>query len=192
MLVGPSGCGKSTLLRTIAGLEEAERGHDRDRRQAMSIMCRPRDRDIAMVFQNYALYPYMNVFENIAFGLRARKYAGGRDRHAGSSAPPRCSASGACSTASRASCRAASASASPSAAPSCAIARLFLFDEPLSNLDAQLRDEMRSEIKRLHQELGRHHDLCHPRPDRGDDAGRPHRAAARRPDRAGRHAARAL
>ena len=65
VLVGPSGCGKSTLLRTIAGLETPD--------GEVVNYVRPRDRDIAMVFQNYALYPYMNVFENIAFGLRARK-----------------------------------------------------------------------------------------------------------------------
>ena len=74
VLVGPSGCGKSTLLRTIAGLEEASEGSveigGRDVTYA-----RPRDRDIAMVFQNYALYPYLNVKDNIAFGLRARKFA---------------------------------------------------------------------------------------------------------------------
>src|SRR5688500_5912992 len=72
VLVGPSGCGKSTLLRTIAGLEEASEGTIEIGNKDVT-WARPRDRDIAMVFQNYALYPYMNVFENIAFGLRARK-----------------------------------------------------------------------------------------------------------------------
>jgi molybdate transport system ATP-binding protein len=72
VLVGPSGCGKSTLLRTIAGLEEADAGRIEIAGQTVNHV-RPRDRDIAMVFQNYALYPYMNVYENIAFGLRARK-----------------------------------------------------------------------------------------------------------------------
>ena len=74
VLVGPSGCGKSTLLRCIAGLEEVDNGRieigGKDVTDA-----RPRDRDIAMVFQSYALYPYMSVYENIAFGLRARKMA---------------------------------------------------------------------------------------------------------------------
>ena len=115
---------------------------------------RPRDRDIAMVFQNYALYPYMNVFENIAFGLRARKTPQAEIDDAGRSAPPTCSASPSCSSACRASSPAASASASPSAAPSCAMRACSCSTSRLSNLDAQLRDEMRSEIKRLHQELG--------------------------------------
>jgi ABC-type sugar transport system ATPase subunit len=74
VLVGPSGCGKSTLLRTIAGLEEASRGTVEIGGRNVT-WARPRDRDIAMVFQNYALYPYLNVKENIAFGLRARKFA---------------------------------------------------------------------------------------------------------------------
>src|SRR5499427_7764277 len=72
VLVGPSGCGKSTLLRTIAGLEDADRGSIEIGGQVVTHVL-PRDRDIAMVFQNYALYPYMTVFDNIAFGLRARK-----------------------------------------------------------------------------------------------------------------------
>ncbi len=73
VLVGPSGCGKSTLLRTIAGLEEASEGRIEIGGRDVT-WDRPRDRDIAMVFQNYALYPYMSVAENIAFGLRARKF----------------------------------------------------------------------------------------------------------------------
>ena len=141
---------------------------------------RPRDRDIAMVFQNYALYPYMNVYENIAFGLRARKTPSGGDRDPGATA--RRDMLGIDHLLERLP-RQLSGGQRQRVAIGRAIvrnARLFLFDEPLSNLDAQLRDEMRGEIKRLHQELGTHHDLRHPRPDRGDDAGRPHRAAARR------------
>jgi multiple sugar transport system ATP-binding protein len=99
VLVGPSGCGKSTLLRTIAGLEAADAGTIEIAGRVVNYV-RPRDRDIAMVFQNYALYPYMNVFENIAFGLRARKTP---------SAETGC----------RANSRAASASESPSAGPLC-------------------------------------------------------------------------
>src|SRR5262249_11029248 len=72
VLVGPSGCGKSTLLRTIAGLEQADGGTIEIGGRVVNYV-RPRDRDIAMVFQNYALYPYMNVYVNIAFGLRARR-----------------------------------------------------------------------------------------------------------------------
>ena len=72
VLVGPSGCGKSTLLRTIAGLEEADSGRIEIGGRVVNDL-RPKDRDIAMVFQNYALYPYLSVYENVAFGLRARK-----------------------------------------------------------------------------------------------------------------------
>src|SRR3712207_5655705 len=74
VFVGPSGCGKSTLLRTIAGLEDIDGGTIEIGGEVVNRM-RPRDRNIAMVFQNYALYPYMNVADNIAFGLRARKVA---------------------------------------------------------------------------------------------------------------------
>ncbi|MCE3250492.1 MAG: sugar transporter, ATP-binding protein [Geminicoccaceae bacterium] len=123
VLVGPSGCGKSTLLRAIAGLETADRGTIAIDGEVVNDM-RPRDRNVAMVFQNYALYPYMSVYENIAFGLPRQLSGGQRQRVAIGRAVVR-------------------------------DARLFLFDEPLSNLDAKLRDEMRSEIKRLHQELGK-------------------------------------
>jgi multiple sugar transport system ATP-binding protein len=153
VLVGPSGCGKSTLLRSIAGLEPIDDGSIRIDGEVVNDM-RPRDRDIAMVFQNYALYPYMNVYENIAFGLRARKFAGGEiERRVAEAARmldiepllqrlPRQLSGG----------------QRQRVAIGRAIvrdARLFLFDEPLSNLDAKLRDEMRSEIKRLHQTLGK-------------------------------------
>ena len=153
VLVGPSGCGKSTLLRTIAGLEEASEGTVEIGNKDVT-WARPRDRDIAMVFQNYALYPYMNVFENIAFGLRARKFATAEiDKRVNNAAEmlgigpllkrlP----------------RELSGGQRQRVAIGRAIvrdARLFLFDEPLSNLDAQLRDDMRVEIKRLHQDLGR-------------------------------------
>jgi multiple sugar transport system ATP-binding protein len=152
VLVGPSGCGKSTLLRTIAGLEDADDGTIEIAGTVVNDM-RPRDRDIAMVFQSYALYPYMNVFENIAFGLRARRTPkdeiGTRVKRAAQMLGieqlldryPRQLSGG----------------QRQRVAIGRAIvrnARLFLFDEPLSNLDAQLRDEMRGEIKRLHNELG--------------------------------------
>ncbi len=152
VLVGPSGCGKSTLLRTIAGLEQADKGTVEIGGRIVNHV-RPRDRDIAMVFQNYALYPYMSVYENIAFGLRARKtprdQIDGRVRRAATMLGiqpllerlPRQLSGG----------------QRQRVAIGRAIvrnAKMFLFDEPLSNLDAQLRDEMRSEIKRLHQELG--------------------------------------
>ncbi len=153
VLVGPSGCGKSTLLRCIAGLEDIDQGRIEIGGEAVNGV-RPRDRNIAMVFQNYALYPYLNVFENIAFGLRARKAPkaeiGTRVREAARMLDieplldrlPRQLSGG----------------QRQRVAIGRAVvrdARLFLFDEPLSNLDAQLRDEMRAEIKRLHQEIGK-------------------------------------
>ncbi len=153
VLVGPSGCGKSTLLRTIAGLEEADGGAIEIDGEIVNDM-RPRDRNVAMVFQNYALYPYMNVFENIAFGLRARKnpkdQIDGQVRRAAEML-------GITALLGRLP-RELSGGQRQRVAIGRAIvrdARLFLFDEPLSNLDAQLRDEMRSEIKRLHQDIGK-------------------------------------
>ena len=151
VLVGPSGCGKSTLLRTIAGLEDADSGEIEIGGEIVSHL-RPRDRDVAMVFQDYALYPHMTVFGNISLSLRARRMPrreieervkrvagmlGVRpllDRY------PRQLSGGQRQRVAigRAMVR------NP---------RVFLFDEPLSNLDAQLRDEMRGEIKRLHQEV---------------------------------------
>jgi len=152
VLVGPSGCGKSTLLRTIAGLETPDGGTIEIGGRVVNYV-RPRDRDIAMVFQNYALYPYMNVFENIAFGLRARKTPAGEiDTRVKRAADML----GITQLLDRLP-RQLSGGQRQRVAIGRAIvrnARLFLFDEPLSNLDAQLRDEMRSEIKRLHQELG--------------------------------------
>jgi multiple sugar transport system ATP-binding protein len=153
VLVGQSGCGKSTLLRTIAGLEYADRGSLSIAGQRVNDMP-PRDRDIAMVFQNYALYPYMTVFDNIAFGLRARK-------------TPAADISGKVQRAADMLAishlldrypRQLSGGQLQRVAIGRAVvreARLYLFDEPLSNLDAQLRDEMRGEIKRLHHELGK-------------------------------------
>lgn len=153
VLVGQSGCGKSTLLRTIAGLEDADEGTVEIGGEIVNDEP-PRRRDIAMVFQNYALYPYMTVYDNIAFGLRARKTPAneidGKVRQAARMLAidhlldryPRQLSGGQLQRVAigRAVVR---------------NARLYLFDEPLSNLDAQLRDEMRGEIKRLHQELGK-------------------------------------
>jgi multiple sugar transport system ATP-binding protein len=152
VLVGPSGCGKSTLLRTIAGLEEASAGTIEIGGKDVT-WARPRDRDIAMVFQNYALYPYLNVYENIAFGLRARRVASAEvDRRVKRAADML----GIVQLLERFP-RELSGGQRQRVAIGRAIVRdalLFLFDEPLSNLDAQLRDDMRAEIKRLHQELG--------------------------------------
>ena len=153
VLVGPSGCGKSTLLRCIAGLEEVDAGAITIGDEVVNDV-RPRDRNLAMVFQNYALYPYMNVRENIAFGLKARRTPAAeietRVRRAADMLG--------IETLLDRLPRQLSGGQRQRVAIGRAIvrdARLFLFDEPLSNLDAQLRDEMRTEIKRLHQELGK-------------------------------------
>ena len=152
VLVGPSGCGKSTTLRMIAGLEEITAGEIWIGGDVVNDVP-PRDRDIAMVFQNYALYPHMSVFDNMAFGLKLRKFPKRRDQAARGrgGAHPRHRAR--CWSASRRRCPAASGSAWRWAAPSCAIPKVFLFDEPLSNLDAKLRVQMRTEIKKVHQTM---------------------------------------
>src|SRR5918993_804430 len=152
VLVGPSGCGKSTLLRTIAGLEEADRGRIEIGGRDVTEL-RPKDRDIAMVFQNYALYPYLTVFESIAFGLRARRTPEAELRRKVARAADMLGLGPLLERLPRQ----LSGGQRQRVAIGRAIvrnARLFLFDEPLSNLDAQLRDEMRSEIKRLPQKLG--------------------------------------
>jgi ABC-type sugar transport system ATPase subunit len=148
--------------------------------------CRPRARHRDGVPVLRALPAHERLREH---GLRAEAgEAQGRDRQAGEAAADMLQLTP-ISTASPAPSPAASASASPSAAPSCATPKIFLFDEPLSNLDAALRVATRIEIAKLHRACRRrHHDLCHPRPGRGDDAGRPHRRAQCRQDRAGRHA----
>ena len=151
VLVGPSGCGKSTLLRTIAGLEDADSGLIEIGGRVVNSV-RPRDRDIAMVFQNYALYPYLSVADNIAFGLRARKTPEAEVQARVKQAAEMLGISALLERMPRQ----LSGGQRQRVAIGRAIvrrAKLFLFDEPLSNLDAQLRDEMRSEIKRLHKEL---------------------------------------
>ena len=152
VFVGPSGCGKSTLLRMIAGLEPISGGEVRIAGQVVNDLP-PRSRDIAMVFQDYALYPHKTLYDNMAFGLRLRKTPEDEIRkrvmdaarllridHMLDRRPA-----------------ALSGGQRQRVAIGRAIVRqpkVFLFDEPLSNLDAQLRNEMRSEIKRLHQRLG--------------------------------------
>ena len=153
VFVGPSGCGKSTLLRTIAGLEDIDGGSIAFDGEPMAGVP-PRARNIAMVFQNYALYPYLNVFENIAFGLRARRFADDEIRRRVDKAAAMLGIGHLLERLPRE----LSGGQRQRVAIGRAVvrdARMFLFDEPLSNLDAQLRDGMRVEIKRLHQELGK-------------------------------------
>ena len=116
----------------------------------------PRERNIAMVFQNYALYPHMNVRDNIGFGLKIARPSPRPRSNAWIEAAAILELERPAGPHARRSCPAASASASPWAAPSCAHPEVFLFDEPLSNLDAKLRVQMRAEIERLHQRVRAH------------------------------------
>lgn len=151
VLVGPSGCGKSTLLRMIAGLEDISEGTlaiDGKRINELS----PRDRDIAMVFQNYALYPHMTVYDNMAFGLKLKNFSKSEIKERVMQTAqlleiedelyrkPKTLSGG----------------QRQRVAIGRAIIRrpkVFLFDEPLSNLDAKLRSQMRIELQRLHREI---------------------------------------
>ncbi len=152
IFVGPSGCGKSTTLRMIAGLEDISSGELRIGDKLVNDV-EPKDRDIAMVFQNYALYPHMTVYDNMAFGLKLRKVPKEQidkmvreaakilDLEALLDRKP----------------KALSGGQRQRVAMGRAIVRnpkVFLMDEPLSNLDAKLRGQMRIEISKLHQRLG--------------------------------------
>ncbi|QLE39062.1 ABC transporter ATP-binding protein [Nostoc sp. C052] len=152
VLVGPSGCGKSTILRTIAGLETATSGKlfigDR-----LVNNIPARQRDVAMVFQNYALYPHMSVAQNIGFGLQMRKV----DRKIIQERVMNVARSLSLDHLLDRKPKQLSGGQQQRVALGRAIARepqVFLLDEPLSNLDAQLRDDTRAELKQLHQELG--------------------------------------
>ena len=151
VFLGPSGCGKSTILRMIAGLEEISGGELKIDGQVVNQLS-PRDRNIAMVFQNYALYPHMSVRDNIAFGLRRMKIAPDEiDRRIRAAAVTL----GLEHFLDRRS-TALSGGQQQRVAIARAIVKtpgVFLFDEPLSNLDAKLRNHMRVEIARLHQRL---------------------------------------
>ncbi len=151
VLVGPSGCGKSTTLRMIAGLEEISEGELRINDKVMNDVP-PKDRDIAMVFQNYALYPHMTVYDNMAFGLKLRKFSKAEiDKRVKDAA----SILGLDEYLTRKP-KALSGGQRQRVALGRAIVRdsgLFLMDEPLSNLDAKLRVQMRAEITKLHQRL---------------------------------------
>ncbi|MDZ7291717.1 MAG: sn-glycerol-3-phosphate ABC transporter ATP-binding protein UgpC [candidate division KSB1 bacterium] len=151
VLVGPSGCGKSTTLRMIAGLEEVSSGEIYIGDRLVNDVA-PKDRDIAMVFQNYALYPHMSVYENMAFGLKLRKYPKAeiekRVREAAHILG--------IETLLDRKPKALSGGQRQRVAVGRAIVRkpqVFLFDEPLSNLDAKLRVQMRTEISKLHNRL---------------------------------------
>jgi multiple sugar transport system ATP-binding protein len=151
VLVGPSGCGKSTTLRMIAGLEEISGGTITiDGRVVNDVL--PKDRDIAMVFQNYALYPHMSVYENMAFGLTLRKMPKDEiQRRVGDAA----ALLGLTEYLDRKP-KALSGGQRQRVAVGRAIVRqpkVFLFDEPLSNLDAKMRGSMRTEISKLHARL---------------------------------------
>jgi multiple sugar transport system ATP-binding protein len=190
ILVGPSGCGKSTLLNIIAGLEDPTEGELKIAGKNV-IGVAPAQRDIAMVFQSYALYPTMSVADNIGFALEMRKVP--KDvrtkriqqvaemlqiQHLLDRRPAQLSGG-----------------QRQRVAMGRALARdpqLFLFDEPLSNLDAKLRVEMRAEIKRLHQCQRHHQRVRDARPDRGHDLGHPHCGDERRHPAADRHARRHL
>ena len=153
VIVGPSGCGKSTLLRAVAGLEEIDAGTIEIDNEVVNDMS-PRDRNVAMVFQNYALYPYMNVYDNIAFGLRARRFPAAEIKTRVNKVAEMLSITDQLGRLPRQ----LSGGQQQRVAIGRAIvrdARVFLFDEPLSNLDAKLREEMRVEIKRLQQGLGK-------------------------------------
>ena len=151
VLVGPSGCGKSTTLRMVAGLEEISAGEISINDRVVNNVP-PKDRDIAMVFQNYALYPHMTVYKNMAFGLKLRKY-------------PKDEIDGRVMNAARIlgledylarKPKQLSGGQRQRVAVGRAIVRkpkVFLFDEPLSNLDAKMRIQMRTEISKLHTRL---------------------------------------
>jgi multiple sugar transport system ATP-binding protein len=151
VLVGPSGCGKSTTLRMVAGLEEASSGEIYIGDQLVNDVP-PKDRDIAMVFQNYALYPHMTVFENMSFGLRLRKFPKAEIKERVENAARILDITPLLDRQPKQ----LSGGQRQRVAMGRAIVRnpkVFLFDEPLSNLDAKLRVQMRTEIKKVHQKV---------------------------------------
>ncbi len=152
VIVGPSGCGKSTLLRMVAGLEEISGGEIRIGDRVVNEL-EPAARDIAMVFQNYALYPHMSVFENMAYGLKIAKVPKAEIQ----ARVDKAAAILELSALLERKPRQLSGGQRQRVAMGRAIVRqpqVFLFDEPLSNLDAKLRAQTRLEIQKLHRELG--------------------------------------
>ena len=151
VLVGPSGCGKSTTLRMIAGLEDISSGTITIGEREVNDVP-PKDRDIAMVFQSYALYPHMTVYKNMAFGLKLRKLPANEIDQRVQDAAQKLGITQLLDRKPRA----LSGGQRQRVALGRAIVRnpaCFLFDEPLSNLDAKLRAETRAELKQLHQQL---------------------------------------
>jgi multiple sugar transport system ATP-binding protein len=151
VLVGPSGCGKTTTLRMIAGLEEISEGTVSIGDRVVNAVP-PKDRDIAMVFQNYALYPHMSVYNNMAFGLKLRKFPKADIKQRVTDAAKVLGIENLLERKPKA----LSGGQRQRVALGRAIVRqpkAFLFDEPLSNLDAKLRVEMRAELKKLHRKL---------------------------------------
>ncbi len=151
VLVGPSGCGKSTVLRMIAGLEDITKGIIEIGDKKINDVL-PKDRDIAMVFQNYALYPHMTVFQNMSFSLRLRKYSKNEIEEKVEIAADILGIKELLDRKPRQ----LSGGQRQRVAMGRALVRdpkVFLFDEPLSNLDAKLRGQMSVEIKRVHQKL---------------------------------------
>jgi multiple sugar transport system ATP-binding protein len=152
VLVGPSGCGKSTLLRVIAGLEAISSGEIRIGGRLVNDLA-PKDRDIAMVFQSYALYPHMTVRENMSFGLKLKGYARARIEATVRAAAEKLEIGALLERKPRE----LSGGQRQRVAMGRAMVRepkAFLFDEPLSNLDARLREQMRYEIRKLQRDLG--------------------------------------
>jgi multiple sugar transport system ATP-binding protein len=151
VLVGPSGCGKSTLLRMIAGLEEVTQGEIRIDGSRVNEL-HPKDRDIAMVFQSYALYPHMTVARNMSYSMRLRKASKEKIEAAIAAAASKLGLEPFLERRPKA----LSGGQRQRVAMGRAIVRqpkAFLFDEPLSNLDARLREQMRAEIKKMHGDL---------------------------------------
>jgi len=152
VIVGPSGCGKSTLLRLIAGLEQPTSGQIYIGDRCVNDLS-GRDRDVAMVFQNYALYPHMSVAENLGFGLKMR----GADATTRQQRVQQVATMLGIDSLLQRKPRQLSGGQQQRVALGRALARspqIFLLDEPLSNLDAQLREDTRAELKQLHQRLG--------------------------------------
>src|SRR5690554_6589986 len=151
VFVGPSGCGKSTTLRMIAGLEDISKGELYIGDRLMNDVA-PKDRDIAMVFQNYALYPHMTVFDNMAYGLKLRKYPKAEIKERVENAAD---ILGLTEYLDRKPAALSGGQRQRVALGRAIVrdAKVFLMDEPLSNLDAKLRVQMRAEIAKLHQRL---------------------------------------